>query len=255
MDISIIKEETVEFAIEKGIATITFSHSKGNSLNGDVLRSLCGTISSLGDNPEVKVIILKSAGNKTFCAGASLDELLNIGSFEIGKAFFMDFANLIDAMRKCPKFIISRVQGKVVGAGIGLISACDHVLAVESASLKLSKLALWIGPFVMRPVIERRAGSSVFNSLTINPIQWKSANWAKEKGLYDDIFINTDYLDATIEHLVNNLVQSNPETIHHLKKAMWKGTENWNELMEEGAEISSRLLLSKETRDIIKEIT
>lgn len=245
-------EGTVSSKIEHGIAFVEFFHPQGNSLPGTILRKLADEITSAGNNPEAKVIILKSKGDKAFCAGASFDELITIENFEEGKKFFSGFSFVINAIRKAPKFVIVRVQGKAVGGGVGLASAGDYTLAEQGASIRLSELALGIGPFVVGPAVERKVGSSAFASLTINPTEWKTADWAREKGLYADVFPTVQELDKAVQSLAEKLSQSSPDAMALLKKVMWEGTENWDTLLMERAEMSGRLVLSDFTKNYIE---
>lgn len=237
--------------IKNGIGTITFFHPQSNSMPGKQLRNLATEIEKLGKDNEVKVIVLKSEGDKAFCAGASFDELISIKDLETGINFFSGFAMVINAMRKAPKFIIARVQGKAVGGGVGIAASADYTFALESAAIKLSELAVGIGPFVVGPAVERKIGNSAFCQLTINATEWQSAQWAKEKGLYSEIFSNTESMDAGVLKLTSVLATSNPEAMHLLKKAMWKGTENWDELLIERAGMSGKLVLSAFTVNAI----
>lgn len=241
----------VESFILEGIGTVRFFHPQSNSLPGKLLRELAAEIERLGNNPEAKVIVLTSEGNKAFCAGASFDELAAIRDLETGKEFFSGFALVINAMRKAPKFIIARVHGKAVGGGVGLASAADYTLATEAAAIKLSELAVGIGPFVVGPAVERKIGTAAFTQLTINATQWQNAYWAKEKGLYMDIFKTTEELDKNIEELCLALSKSNPEAMAMLKKVMWEGTENWDNLLIERAAMSGKLVLSDFTKNAI----
>lgn len=236
---------------ENGIGTITFGHPMSNSLPGKILRKLAETITDLGKNDKVKVIILKSEGDKAFCAGASFDELISISEFESGKVFFSGFAHVINACRTCPKFIIGRVQGKAVGGGVGVASAVDYCLATKHAEIKLSELAVGIGPFVVGPAVERKIGLSAMSELAINATEWRSADWAKKKGLYTDVFENEVDMDKEITRLAQQLAKSNPEAMQSLKKVFWQGTDHWNELLIERAEISGKLVLSEFTRNAI----
>ncbi|MFM7472572.1 MAG: enoyl-CoA hydratase/isomerase family protein [Crocinitomicaceae bacterium] len=236
---------------ENGIGTIIFGHPMSNSLPGKILRKLAETITELGKNDAVKVIILKSEGEKAFCAGASFDELISINDFETGKAFFSGFAHVINACRTCPKFIVGRVQGKAVGGGVGVASAVDYCLATKHAEIKLSELAVGIGPFVVGPAVERKIGLSAMSELAINATEWRSADWAKKKGLYTDVFDNEADLDKEIVRLSQQLAKSNPDAMQLLKKVFWQGTEHWNELLIERAEISGKLVLSEFTRNAI----
>jgi methylglutaconyl-CoA hydratase len=246
-----IKEGKVESAISNGIGTVTFFHPQSNSMPGLLLRKLADEITALGNNPEAKVIILKSEGEKSFCAGASFDELITIDSLEKGKFFFSGFASVINAMRKSPKFVIARVQGKAVGGGVGLASAADYTLALDTASVKLSELAVGIGPFVVGPAVERKIGTSAFSALSIDATEWKTAEWAREKGLYAEIYPSIAELDNAINVLSGKLAASNPEAMQELKKVFWAGTDDWDDLLVKRAEISGRLVLSEFTVNAI----
>lgn len=235
-----------------GLCEITFFHPQSNSLPGDLLRSLAVAIETAGKNKEVKVIVLRSEGDKTFCAGASFDELISIKTFEEGKQFFSGFASVINAMRKAEKFVIVRVQGKAVGGGVGIASAADFTFAHESASVKLSELAVGIGPFVVGPAVERKIGTAAFSELTINATEWRTASWAKEKGMYAEVFSSITEMDAAINSLCDKLIQSNPEAMMMLKKVFWEGTEHWDTLLNERAAMSGKLVLSDFTKEAIE---
>ncbi|MBS1646240.1 MAG: enoyl-CoA hydratase/isomerase family protein [Bacteroidetes bacterium] len=241
----------VKTSMENGIATVTFFHPQSNSLPGDILRTLAKEIENAGNNPDAKVIILKSDGEKAFCAGASFDELISIKNIEEGLRFFSGFAQVINAMRKAPKFVIARVQGKAVGGGVGLASAADYTFANENAAIKLSELAVGIGPFVVGPAVERKMGTSAFCQLTIDASEWHSAAFAKEKGLYAQIFANNEAMDAAIKSLAEKLATSSPEAMSMLKKIMWEGTETWDTLLIERAKMSGTLVLSDFTKKFI----
>lgn len=243
---------SVNTSIEKGIATIEFFHPAHNAMPSSQLSKLTEAIQIAGENDLIKVIVLKSAGDRTFCAGASFDELAAIQDFETGKRFFLGFANVINAMRKCPKFIMGRIQGKAVGGGVGLAAATDYCVATQHSTIKLSELAVGIGPFVVGPAVERKVGTSAFTQLAINATEWQTAVWAKEKGLYNEIFPNIQQMDDCIIYLAEKLSQSNPDAMRQLKKVSWEGTEHWDALLAERAEISGQLVLSDFTKKAIE---
>ncbi len=242
---------TVTTTTNNGISTIEFYHPQSNSLPGSLLIELGDTIRQLGKDSATRVIILRSKGDKSFCAGASFDELIAIQDFETGKKFFSGFAHVINALRTCGKLTIGRVQNKAVGGGVGLASAVDYCFATNLASVKLSELAVGIGPFVVGPAVERKMGLSAMSQLAIQATQWQSATWARDKGLYNEVFETEQEMDAAIEALANRLAQSNPEAMAELKKIFWQGTENWDELLLERAGISGKLVLSEFTRNAI----
>jgi methylglutaconyl-CoA hydratase len=241
----------VKSEIKDGIGTITFYHPQSNSMPGVQLRNLAAEIEKLGKDDSAKVIILKSEGEKAFCAGASFDELISIKDLETGTYFFSGFASVINAMRTCPKFILARVQGKAVGGGVGIACSADYTFALNSASVKLSELAVGIGPFVVGPAVERKVGTAAFCQLTINATEWQSADWAREKGMYADVYENAADMDAAIDALAQKLAASNPEAMAMLKKVMWQGTEHWSELLLERAGMSGKLVLSDFTINAI----
>jgi len=244
-------EGTIKSEIKNGVGTITFFHPQSNSMPGVQLRNLAAEIEKLGKDDNTKVIVLQSEGEKAFCAGASFDELISIKDIDTGLKFFSGFAQVINAMRKAPKFIIARVQGKAVGGGVGIASSADYTFAVNDASIKLSELAVGIGPFVVGPAVERKVGTSAFCQLTINATEWQTAQWAKEKGLYAEVFATIAEMDKGIEILAGKLAASNPEAMMMLKKVMWEGTENWDTLLIERAGMSGTLVLSEFTVNAI----
>ena len=244
--------EYVKITTENSVGTIEFFHPQSNSLPGHILAELASTITKAGEDDNIKVIVLKSAGERAFCAGASFDELVAIDNPENGTKFFSGFANVINAARKCPKFIIGRVQGKAVGGGVGMASATDYCFATKFASTKLSELAIGIGPFVVGPAVERKIGVSAFSSMTINAGKWFDASWAREKGLYTELFDSVEEMDVEIQKLASTLSKSNPEAMEGLKKVMWQGSEHWDELLIERAVISGTLVLSDFTKNAIE---
>lgn len=246
-------EAYVKSTIENGIGTIEFFHPQSNSMPSSQLKNLVEEINNLGKNDNAKVIILKSAGEKAFCAGASFDELISIKDFETGKTFFSGFANVINAMRKSPKLIIARIHGKAVGGGVGIACAADYTFATENASVKLSELAVGIGPFVIGPVVERKIGTSSFAQLAINATEFYSAEWAQEKSMYQDVYETPEEMDAEINLLAEKLAQSSPDAMTKLKEVFWKGTDDWDQLLTERAAVSGQLVLSEFTVNAINQ--
>jgi methylglutaconyl-CoA hydratase len=231
--------------IENKIATVEFGHPASNSFPRELLDRVTNALNSLSNNPDVSVIIMRSEGVGAFCAGASFDELLAVSNLEEGTKFFSGFAHLINAMRNCKKLIIGRVHGKAVGGGVGIASACDYVFATINASIKLSELAIGIGPFVIEPSVSRKIGKTALAEMTLAAHEWKSADWAKEKGLYADTFENTDNLDAALENFSSKLASYNPEALIEMKKVLWEGTDHWETLLLERAAITGKLVLSE----------
>lgn len=241
---------SVETSVASGVATVTFQHPKGNSLPGSVLRQLAEEIAVAGRRSDVSVVVLRSGGEGPFCAGASFEELTAIRDAKGGKEFFLGFARVMLAMIRCPKPIVTRVQGKVVGGGVGVVAASDYVLATERADLRLSELAVGIGPFVVGPVIERKIGLGHFEAMALDA-DWRSAKWAQGAGLYAQVHDSVISLDATFDAFVAKLANSNPEASAQIKRNAWSGTESWDALLDARAEMSGTLVLSDYTRKAI----
>ena len=237
--------------IQNKIATIEFGHPASNSFPSELLERLTNELNSISKNNEVSVVVLKSEGEKAFCAGASFDELMAISNLEEGKKFFAGFANVLNAMRTCNKLIIGRIHGKTVGGGVGLAAACDYALATENASVKLSELTIGIGPFVIAPAVERKIGIAGLSELTLAATEWKNAYWAKEKGLFSKVFETTQDLDKELELFTEKLASYNPEALSEVKKMLWQNTENWDSLLIKRAEISGKLVLSEFTKNAL----
>jgi methylglutaconyl-CoA hydratase len=242
----------VKQQIENGVATIEFFHPAHNSLPGDILKKLAQTITDAGKKDAIKIIVLKSGGDRTFCAGASFTELININDAATGKVFFSGFANVINAMRTCPKFIIGRIQGKTVGGGVGIAASTDFCMATKHAAIKLSELNVGIGPFVVGPAIERKMGLSAMSQIAIDANSFYPADWAMNKGLFAKVFETTEEMDEAIKAFALNLCTYNVDAMKEMKAVFWKGTENWNELLAERAQISGRLVLSDFTKEKLK---
>ncbi len=245
-------EGYVRTETHNGVTTIEFHHPQSNSMPGRLLEELAHTIHGEGNEPDTRVIVLKSSGDRTFCSGASFDELASIKTHEEGIAFFSGFAHVINAMRKCPQFVIARIQGKCVGGGVGIAAAADYAIAVEGAEVKLSELAIGIGPFVVGPAVERKIGAAAFSHLAIDATMWRSADWAKRKGLFSELHGTVEEMEESIRRLTHNLSHSSPEAMHEMKKIFWKGTEHWDQLLAERAAISGRLVLSTFTKNAIE---
>jgi len=247
-----LNEGHVQTETHNGITTIEFFHPKSNSLPGKMLETLAKEIHFAGAHHETKVIILKSGGDTAFCAGASFDELLNINTASEGLHFFSGFANVFNAMRRCPKFIVGRIHGKCVGGGVGLVAAVDYAIALNQAEVRLSELEVGIGPFVVGPVIERKIGVAAFSALAIDAHKWRNSDWAKRKGLFAELHENVENMDESIRSLAERLARSHPAAIAEMKKIFWQGTDHWDELLKERAAISGTLVLSDFTRKAIE---
>ncbi|MGO4820254.1 MULTISPECIES: enoyl-CoA hydratase/isomerase family protein [unclassified Flavobacterium] len=239
--------------IQDNIATVQFSHPASNSIPRQLLDSLTDALNQLSSNPDVAIIVLRSEGKGAFCAGASFDELLAVSNLQEGTAFFSGFANLINAMRNCSKIIVGRIHGKAVGGGVGIVAACDYAFATTNAAVKLSELAIGIGPFVIEPAVSRKIGKTAMTQMTLAAHEWKTPEWALEKGLYAKLVDDQTELDIDLGHFTSKLASYNPEALQQMKKIIWEGTANWDVLLVERAAISGKLVLSDFTKNALNQ--
>ncbi|TVZ15999.1 enoyl-CoA hydratase/isomerase family protein [Maribacter sp. MAR_2009_72] len=233
------------------VAEVEFGHPASNSFVSELLERLTNTIDELSENDGISVILLKSEGEKAFCAGASFDELLEVTTLEEGKAFFSGFAHVINAMRKCKKIIIGRVHGKTVGGGVGLAAACDYVFANVDSSIKLSELSIGIAPLVIAPAVERKIGKAALAELSLAPTDWKNAYWAQEKGLFSKVYETAQEMDKELEFYIHKLASYHPDALTEWKTVLWEGTDHWDVLLKERAAITGKLALSEFTRNAL----
>lgn len=243
----------ISLSINNKIATLTFYHTASNSFTTQMLHDLTNQLDDLSENNLVNLIVLQSKGEGVFCAGASFDELLAVANFEEGKKFFSGFANVLNAMRKCSKLIVGRVHGKAVGGGVGLISACDYVFATTNSNIKLSEIAIGIGPFVIEPAVSRKIGEVAFSEMSLTPNVWQTAQWAHQKQLFTQLFETVEQMDISLNEFVLKLSSFNPEALSEIKKVFWQNTNHWDELLYKRAEISGQLVLSDFTKKALNE--
>lgn len=252
MDVYKEESATVRTEVDKKIATVTFYHPSHNALPSSLLAQLAAVIRRLGKNASIQVILLKSDGARTFCAGANFDELLSIQDESSGKVFFSGFAHVINAIRLARQPVVGRIQGKALGGAVGLAAACDYCFATKDASIKLSELSIGIGPFVIAPVIKRKIGLSALTELTLNPTIFKHADWALEKGLYHSVSDDIETMDREVQKFCVELSNHSPSALSAIKETLWQGTEHWDTLLLAQAEISGRLVIDKRTKNILR---
>jgi len=249
-----IKEGTVTTTIADAIAKITFAHPQHNSMPSIQLQNLTAAILEQGGNPDVKIILLQSGGDRTFCAGANFDQLLSIRDFEEGTEFFMGFARLLLSIRNCGKLVIGRVQGKAVGGGVGVLAATDYCMATRWASVRLSELSIGIGPYVIEPAIRRKAGISTVSQLALNPREWQTAQWARGQGLFQEVFETTELMDDYLDRYLASMTSYSGDALNNMKQMLWEGTEDWQDKLEDRAQRSASLLLNPMTQSLLEGI-
>ena len=239
---------------ENKVGKIHFFHPKGNCLPTEIIKSIVDCLNQAEKDPDINVIILESGGSSSFCSGASLSELKSIRNIETGTTFFMGFAKLLNTIRKMSKFILARVHGKVVGGGVGLVSACDYAFATEKASIKLSELSIGLGPYVIEPALTRKIGNTAFTQLSIDSSNWKSASWGIEKGIYAHLSPDIVEMDKALNQKAQLIASYTLEACSQLRKLHWKNTQHWETELSKNAKITAQLALSDYSQNFLKSI-
>ena len=247
-------EGTVKLKKENKVGRIEFFHPKGNSLTSEIMENLVSSLNKAEGDSDINVIIIESIGQTTFCSGASLSEIKSIKNIESGINFFMGFARLLNTIREMSKFVLARVHGKIVGGGVGLVSACDYSFALENSSIKLTELSIGLGPYVIEPALSRKIGNTSFTNLSLDSSEWKTANWGLEKGLYAHLSQNIELMDNALNQKAKIISSYSPEACRQLRKLHWKNTEHWETLLPENAKITARLVLSDFSQKQIKSL-
>jgi methylglutaconyl-CoA hydratase len=234
-------------------AHIFFSNPPVNALPSSVLTDLQVHLNAAGNREDIRAVVLRSEG-RTFCAGASFDELITLNDYDTAKAFFMGFGKVILAMRSLPKPVIVRIQGKTVGGGLGIVAAGDLAIATEAAAFKLSELSIGIGPYVIAPAIIRKTGIGFFQQMSFQPWRWFSAFDALKAGLLTHVTESEGRMDELIDEIVSAYGKYDAAAVAFLKNEVWHDTQDWEQLLEKQAEKSASLLLRESTKSLLSEI-
>lgn len=245
-------QPTVHTQIENSIAKIQFYNPASNACDPSMLAQMVHAFNTLSANSQVKVILLSSKGNKAFCAGASITHLSELKDMKAATDFFSGFGRLILSMKNCNKIIVTSVQGKAVGGGVGIIAASDYVIATENSGLRLSELMIGIGPLVIAPAVIRKVGVAHFSQLSLKPSTWKDAKWGAAHGLFNELVTDGDSLENVTVDYCNSLASYSAQALSALKSVLWQGTEHWEELLYENAAKTATLSLSEDAQESFK---
>jgi methylglutaconyl-CoA hydratase len=242
----------INYNIKDSVLHLEFGHPLGNSLPSNLLSGLKNSITTASTDDSIKVILLKSSGN-SFCGGASFNELVKIDNLEDATEFFMGFANLMLAIKECPKPVVAKVHGKSVGGGLGIIAASDWAIGTEKSSIRLSEISIGIGPFTIGPVLVRKIGVGNFQRLSLSA-DWIDSNWGLNSGLFQEI-CNSDALETVTESRIEHFKKLDPISFAENKKLMWSFSDITEDSLRVKASNVSKLLLNQNTQSILKSLT
>jgi len=180
-----------------------------NAMNPALIAALTAVFRSLPEQPDVRVVVLTGNG-RSFCAGADLAFMRAAADYTFdenvadGEAIF----DLMTAVDTCPQPVVGRVNGAAIGGGIGLVSCCDIVVAVERAKFAFSEARLGIVPAVISPFVLAKIGVGNGRELFLTGERF-SAERAQQIGLVQHV-VTEEELDGTVADRIASLLQAAP---------------------------------------------
>jgi len=206
---------------DAGVRTLTIDREdRRNALDRQTLEELEAALVAAGDDPGVRVIVLRGAGERAFCAGADLSELLAHETIDAYRRHFDGVARVIEAMHRAGPPVIARVQGFALAGGCGLAVAADFTIAADSAVFGLPEIGIGLLPMVVSAPILRATGSrKVLLDLVLTGRRVGAAE-AKQIGLATRVVPDAE-LDAVVRELARTLAGYSPAVLRLGKEAMY----------------------------------
>jgi methylglutaconyl-CoA hydratase len=192
-----------------------------NALNDDVLNLISKSLQDLEKDSACRVVVLAGRG-QAFCAGGDLSRMEQAAKMARArsKAEAGRFAKLLYRMHTYPKPLIARVHGPAFAGGMGLVAACDLVVASEEAEFCLPEVKIGLVPAMISPYIVRAMGSQQARRYVLTG-EKLSAPEAPRIGFVHECVAAAE-LDARVERLANLLAQSGPKALARSKKLLAK---------------------------------
>ena len=198
-------------------ATVTLNRPEvRNAFNDEVIAELAQAFTQLGQDPEVRAIVLAAKG-PAFCAGADLNWMRRMADYSHAENL-ADAAQLAEMLRviyACPKPTIARIQGDVYAGGMGLVAACDVAVSVDSANYCLSEVKLGLYPATISPYVIRAMGARAAHRYFLTAERFDAVE-AFRIGFVHAV-ASADQLDAQLDGLVKALVNASPNAVKECK--------------------------------------
>ena len=210
--------QAIRISAQGGIATVVLSRPDvRNAFNDEVIAELSQAFIQLGDDPQVRAIVLMAEG-PAFCAGADLNWMRRMADYtrDENLADAGQLAAMLKAIYACPKPTIAAVQGDVFAGGMGLVAACDMAVSVDTANYCLSEVKLGLIPATIGPYVIRAMGPRASHRYFLTAERFSAAE-ARRIGFVHEV-VPADQLDATVSTWVQALLAASPNAIKECKK-------------------------------------
>ena len=208
----------LRIATQNRVATIVLSRPDvRNAFNDEVIAELSQAFIQLGDDPQVRAIVLMAEG-PAFCAGADLNWMRRMADYsrEENEQDAEKLAFMLRTIYECPKPTIARVQGDVYAGGMGLVACCDMAVSVDTANYCLSEVKLGLIPATIGPYVIRAMGPRASHRYFLTAERFSAAE-ARRIGFVHEV-VPADQLDATVSTWVQALLAASPNAIKECKK-------------------------------------
>jgi len=190
-----------------------------NAFNEALIEELAGVMQDLGRRDDIRCIVLAAQG-KAFCAGADLNWMKRMASYtrDENLADAAALAGMLNAIYRCPKPTIARIQGDVYAGGTGLVAACDIAVTVDTAQYCLSEARLGLLPATISPYVIRAMGARAAHRYFLTAERFDAAE-ALRIGFVHEV-VKEDALDAKVAEIAQTLVANGPAAVKACKQLL-----------------------------------
>ncbi|RFU44800.1 enoyl-CoA hydratase/isomerase family protein [Paraburkholderia sp. DHOC27] len=210
--------ETLSVTLAGHVATVTLNRPDvRNAFNETMIAELTAAFHALDQRDEVRAVVLAAHG-KAFCAGADLNWMKKMAGYSDAEnhADALRLAAMLSAIYRCSKPVVARMNGDAYAGGMGLLCACDIVVAADTARFCLSEARLGLIPATIAPYVIRALGEQAARRYFITAELFDCAT-ALRLGLVSEA-VSEDKLDATIEQLTATLCANGPQAVRACKQ-------------------------------------
>ncbi|MBI2711896.1 MAG: enoyl-CoA hydratase/isomerase family protein [Bdellovibrio sp.] len=203
----------------RGVLYVTLNRPEvRNAFNDQVIEDLTRTFSEDAKKNDVRAVVLAGEG-ASFCAGGDLNWMKRSVDLtrEENLKDTRKLTEMFALMNECPKPLIGAVQGHAIGGGVGLVSVCDIVVAVQTTEFSLSEVRLGIVPACIGPFVVSKIGASHARGLFVSAERFQGAK-AREIGLVHECVEDHAALQQSVERILGNILQCGPNAIGVAKR-------------------------------------
>jgi methylglutaconyl-CoA hydratase len=205
---------------QNSVAIVTLNRPDvHNAFDEEMIASLTSTFTELSSDTSLRAVVLKASG-KSFCAGGDLNWMKRAADFTEAenKADALKLAGMVDAIYACPHLTIALVKGAVFGGGVGVVSACDVVIAdKDSSKFSLSEVKLGLIPAAIAPYVLRAIGARNMGRYAVTAERF-CAKKAGKMGLVHDKVHGETELESALTDLLKSISSNAPEAMREAKK-------------------------------------